>query len=189
MKRIAVVLLQDYADWECALLMAACRAFLDVEVVTAAPRGETVVSLGGLKVTPDMSLDALDPADFDAIVFPGGMSWEKGVAPDLNALVLDFHSQGKRVAGICAAASMLAGSGILNSVRHTGNQLAAHQKWPAYAGQALYQDQKQAVSDGRIITAAGTAPVSFTIAILKALDLWEGEAREVLEAISAEYRD
>ncbi|MCJ8517387.1 hypothetical protein ABID21_000138 [Pseudorhizobium tarimense] len=71
------------------------------------------------------------------------------------------------MAGICAAASAIAGTGLLNSVAHTGNSLAAHRQYPGYAGDTLYRDQPQAVSHARVITAPGSSPVTFTKEILK----------------------
>lgn len=91
MARIAIALTPDFADWECALLMAVARSYLGVEVVTASPDGGIVTSMGGFKVTPDISYAALDPADFNALVIPGGLSWEKGEAPDFNTHVHAFH--------------------------------------------------------------------------------------------------
>lgn len=124
MTRIAIALTQDFADWEPALLAAAARSYLGVEIVTASPDGQPVTSMGGFKVMPEASYDALDPETIDALVIPGGLSWEKGQAPDFSDLVHRFRRKGRVVAGICAAASALAGTGILNSVAHTGNALS-----------------------------------------------------------------
>ena len=110
MTRIAIALTQDFADWEPALLAAAARSYLGVEIVTASHDGQPVTSMGGFKVIPDTSYDALDPETFDALVIPGGLSWEKGTAPDFSDLVHRFRAKGRVVAGICAAASALASS-------------------------------------------------------------------------------
>lgn len=187
MLRIAIALAEDFADWECALLMAVARSYLGVEILTATPDGQPVTSMGGLKVAPDLAYAALVPERYDALVIPGGLGWEKGHAFDYGPMARDFHAAGKVVAGICAAASALASTGILDSVAHTGNALASHQKYPAYRGEALYRDQPQAVSDGKIVTAPGSAPITFTKEILKALDLWTPEAESEIRAFSREH--
>ena len=187
MTRIAIALAEDFADWECALLMAVARSYLGVEILTATPDGQPVTSMGGLKVTPDADYASLVPAHFDALVIPGGLGWEKGRAFDYGPMARDFHAAGRVLAGICAASSALAASGVLNRVAHTGNALAAHQHYPGYQGAALYRDQPQAVLDGRIITTPGTAPVSFAMEILKALDLWTPEAESEINAFSREH--
>lgn len=188
MARIALALTEEFADWEPALLAAAARGYLGVEIVTATPDGLPVTSMGGLKVMPDMAYDALDPESTDALVIPGGLIWEKGRAPDMIDLVHRFRAQNRVVAGICAAASALAGTGVLNHAAHTGNSLTSHQKYGAYEGAANYRDQPQAVSDKGIVTAPGTAPVTFAAEVLKALDLWGPEAQTEITAFSAEHR-
>lgn len=187
MTRIAIALTPDFADWECAMLMAVARSYLGVEVMTASPDGRPVTSMGGLKVTPDIGYGDLSAASFDALVIPGGLSWEKGAAPDFGPLVQSFKEVGKVVAGICAAASALAATGILDDVAHTGNRLASHQAYPGYQGATHYRGQPQAMSDGRVVTAPGTAPVSFTTEILKALDLWTPEAQDEITAFAREH--
>lgn len=187
MPRIVIALQDDYADWEPALLMAAARYYLNCEVLTASPDGKPVTSMGGLKVTPDLAFAQIDAQQLDALVIPGGYAWEKGKAHDFAALATAFRDQGKVVAGICAAASALAATGILDDAAHTGNSLASHQKYPSYRGAPHYRDQPSAVRDGRIVTAAGTAPDTFAIEVLKALDLYGPEAEAELAAFSAEH--
>ncbi|MDQ0422660.1 putative intracellular protease/amidase [Peteryoungia aggregata LMG 23059] len=188
MPRIVIALQNDYADWEPALLMAATRYWLDCEVVTASPDGKRVTSMGGLKVTPDIGFDAIDAERFDALIIPGGYAWEKGVAYDFTVLATAFRDKGKVLGGICAAASALAATGVLDDVAHTGNALASHKKYPGYRGEACYLDQPQAARDGKIVTAAGAAPDTFTVEVLKALGLYGPEAEAELAAFAAEHR-
>ncbi|MBV2183510.1 MAG: DJ-1/PfpI family protein [Rhizobium sp.] len=188
MPRIVVALQEDFADWEPALLMAAARYYLGCEVLTASPDGRPVTSMGGLKVQPDLPFAQIDPARFDALVIPGGYAWEKGRAFDFTELARAFRAEKKVVAGICAAASALAATGLLDDVAHTGNALASHRKYPGYHGADHYRDQPQAVSDRGIVTAPGSAPDTFAAEVLKALDLFTPEAEAELSAFAAEHR-
>lgn len=188
MARIAIALTPDYADWEIGLLTAVARSFLGADIVTASPDGAPVTSMGGLNLTPDCAYGDLLPREFDALVIPGGMIWGTPAAPDLVPLTTAFQSENKTVAAICAASSALAGTGLLNTIAHTGNALAAHQAYPAYRGEALYRDQPKAVSDQGVITAPGTSPFTFTVEILKALDLWTEEAEAEMAGFGAEFR-
>ena len=79
MPRILVALQSDFADWEPALLMAAARAYLGCEVLTASPDGEPVVSMGGLRVQPDLRFDEIEAGAFEALVIPGGHGLGKGL--------------------------------------------------------------------------------------------------------------
>ncbi|SFB03890.1 Putative intracellular protease/amidase [Rhizobium sp. NFR07] len=189
MTAIAVALTPEFADWECALLMAVARSYLGVTVKTATADGKPVTSMGGLNVTPDLAYGDLQPKDFDAIVVPGGLAWEKKAVPEgLDDLVIAFREHKKMTAGICAAASMLAGTGALNGVAHTGNRLASHESYPAYSGAEHYVDGPQAVHADGVVTAAGTAPYTFTVEVLKGLGLWNDTAQEELAPFSAEHR-
>lgn len=187
MKRIAIALTNDFADWECALVSAAARSYLGARITTASPDGKPVTSMGGLTVLPDGSYEDLTPGEFDALLIPGGLSWEKGTAPDFSDMITRFKSAGKVVGGICAAASAVAGSGAVNTLRHTGNSLASHQNYPGYKGADLFQSQAAAVRDGGIVTAPGTAPVTFAMEILKALDLWVPEAEAEIAHFADEH--
>ncbi|MBD8891749.1 DJ-1/PfpI family protein [Roseibium litorale] len=187
MKRIAIALTNDFADWECALVSAAARSYLGAQVTTASPDGNPVTSMGGLKVLPDCSYSNLKPDDFDALLIPGGLSWEKGTAPDFSRMINAFQSAGKVVGGICAAASAVAGSGAVNTLRHTGNSLESHQKYAGYKGEALFQSQAAAVQDGGIVTAPGTAPITFAAEVMKALGLWVPEAEAVIAQFAGEH--
>eukprot|EP00913_Durusdinium_trenchii_P021379 g20092.t1 len=92
MTAIAVALTPDFADWECALLMAVARSYLGVTVKTATADGRPVMSMGGPTVMPDHSYGDIGPEAFDALVVPGGLSWENGTVPaDLEGLIQRFH--------------------------------------------------------------------------------------------------
>lgn len=189
MTAIVVALTPEFADWECALLMAVARSYLGVTVKTATGDGGPVTSMGGLNVTPDLSYGEIRVEDFDAVVVPGGLAWENKAIPEgLHDLVRSFRQHGKMAAGICAAASMLAGTGVLNGVQHTGNRLGSHQQYPDYAGSDLYVDGPKAVLSNGVVTAAGTAPFTFTVEVLKGLGLWDATAEEELLPFSAEHR-
>ena len=189
MTAIAVALTPDFADWECALLMAVARSYLGVTIKTATVDGAPVTSMGGLHVSPDLAFADLHPKEFDAVVVPGGLAWEKNMVPDaLEALVQRFRDEKKMTAGICAAASMLAGAGLLNDLKHTGNRLGSHQDYPGYSGSEHYVEGPHAVHADGVVTAAGTAPFTFTVEVLKGLGLWNDTAEEELAPFAAEHR-
>lgn len=112
------------------------------------------------------------------IVVVGGTIWESADAPDISASLRDRHAQGATVAGICGGTLALARAGLLNAVEHTSNNaefLAQHAE--NYAGSGLFRGGATAVSMGRVISALGTAPVSFTAAVFEAA----GVAQETVE--------
>lgn len=188
-KRLAIVLTEGYADWECGLLMATARHECGAKTVILTPGGADVTSLGGVSVKSAGRAEDAAPDDFDVLVLCGGTIWQSGDVPDLSAAVARFVSAGKPVAGICDATLALGRLGLLDDRAHTGNYRGQlPEVVPAYRGAALYRDQPQAVSDDGVITASGAAPVSFAKEILAAIGLGSPELFDYLAMYGDEHR-
>lgn len=170
MTSIVTILTEGFADWETALLNAAARSYYGVTTRYATPGGAPVTSAGGLRVTPDLALERLDPGQYDALVVCGGSAWAQPDAPDLGG-VLGAARQADKVIGlICDGTVAAARTGLLDRIAHTSNGVG-HLDGTGYAGAGHYVDVPYAVTDGKVITAAGTAPVSFMVAVFEALGL------------------
>ena len=75
-KCILFVILEQYADWEAAYLSSAlymlgCGKY---EVKTVSLTREPISSIGGFCVLPDFDIASI-PADYEALILIGGMSW------------------------------------------------------------------------------------------------------------------
>lgn len=187
MTTIVTILTQGYADWETALLNAGARAYYGVETRFATPDGAPVTSAGGLQVTPDLAMEAIDVDAIDGLVVNGGTAWSQPDAPDIGAVLRRAHAAGKTVAGICDGTLALAQAGLLDTVEHTSN---SPENLPptGYKGADHYRDQPKAVIAGRIVTAPGTAPVSFMGGVLETLGLRDGNLDFYLNMYGAEHR-
>ena len=148
------------------------RAGVDAKFVGL--NGKTVVGSHGIPITADFLPEELDPARIEMVVLPGGL---RGVQSILaNPWALDFTKQawedGKYVAAICAAPTILAGLGIVGKAKATcypGNE--------DRMGEADMQPLP-AVIDGRLITgrSAGSA-LDFGLALIRVLRDDETAAR------------
>ena len=187
MTTIVTILTQDYADWETALLNAAARSYYKVDTKFATPGGRPVTSSGGLRVTPDLAVEDIDVEAIDALVVNGGAAWSRPDARDIGRVLAATRDAGKVVAGICDGTLALARAGILDAVRHTSNS-AENLPPTGYKGAALYQDQPDAVVDGKIVTAPGTAPVSFMGGVMQTLGLRDENLDFYLGMYGAEHR-
>ena len=93
-----------------------------VEMTIAGPQAETTYkSKSGIAATSDAAASALNGANFDVIVIPGGY------APDrmrrdagMLKLVRDAHEAGKIIAFICHAGWVPISAGILEGKKVTG---------------------------------------------------------------------
>ncbi|MDE6401428.1 MAG: DJ-1/PfpI family protein, partial [Clostridiales bacterium] len=158
-ENILFVLLDKWADWEFAYAAAAVNEFGAGRFVNVAVSTDLdpKKSIGGLNCLPDFDLDRAMTTDYAALILIGGMSWRGEHAKRVVPLVKRCVADGKPLGAICDACRFLAGIGMLNNVKHTGNGMdeltAAGENYSNQDG-FLY---KQAVRDNGVITANGTA--------------------------------
>jgi putative intracellular protease/amidase len=168
-----VAIYPGLADWEVGHLLVELRTgrFTGCpwRVLTVALAAEPVITMGGLRIQPDMPLDALDLADSDLLVLPGGEWWDAGEGRAFAEAAGRFLEDGTPVAAICGATLGLARVGLLDTRRHT-SAAAEYLLASGYAGGALYVDER-AVIDGDLITAGPQSPEQFARATLRRLGL------------------
>jgi putative intracellular protease/amidase len=184
MRPVHLYVLDTYADWEPGYLLAelhsgrylTARRSWPVRVVAATKR--SVRSMGGMKVTPDVTVKELTPADSSLLVLPGADTWaDKRHAPILD-LADAFLNAGVPVAAICGATIAMGEAGLLDGRPHTSNDLGALKAMaPHYKGEQHYQVQP-VVRDGCLITASGVAPAHFAVATLRMLDAMSEEVAD-----------
>ena len=106
-----------------------------------------------------------------ALVLIGGFGWSTPVAERVVPIVKKAVEGGKIVGAICNAASFMAKHGFLNAVKHTGNGLDQLKIWGGenYTNPDGYI-HAQAVSDGSIVTANGSATLEFAKELLTLLE-------------------
>lgn len=187
MTRLAIVLTEGFADWECAPLMGTARGHLGIETVAASPSGVNVTSMGGLRVIPTLAVEDLCESDFDGLVVCGGTIWETSAAPDLGNVLRSFADSERLIAGICAGTLPLAAAGLLDNVAHTSNARELLEKVPSYRGHDHYRDVRFAVVHDIIVTAPGTAPITFMAGILRTLGHGSVDLDAYLGALAAEH--
>ena len=158
-----------YADWEAASALAELRRTFGFAVKTVGLAAETVVSMGGLKVMPDLPLSAFVPESADILILPGGESWTEGEVPQVSEAVRAVVTLSRPVAAICAATLALAHGGLLDDRLHTSNGKNFIGKYVnEYRGEEFYR-ASPAVHDRCVITANGLAPFAFAAEIFRAL--------------------
>ena len=186
LKPVLIVLIDGFADWETPMISAIGRDFYGLSVRHATPGGGEVRSMGGLRVCdlPDVAVQG-----DEVIVLCGSEGWTRPDAPDLTALLQAAHGRGQTVAGICAGTLALGRAGLLADRAHTSNSLDFLRHFlPGYIGADSYRDQPQAVSEGGVISAPGTAPATFAAQVLRAAGLGEEQVAGFLGMAGAEHR-
>ncbi|WP_025683800.1 type 1 glutamine amidotransferase family protein [Paenibacillus maysiensis] len=170
------------ADWEIGYLTAELnsgryykKGLAPSKIVTVGIEKIPVTTMGGLKILPDIKLDECSLESTDALILPGGDTWTETIHQPILKIVEGCLKEGILVAAICGATMGLAQTGLLNSRWHTSNDLEYLKMiCPTYTGEKYYK-MESAVTDGKLITASGTAPLEFSVHVLKALGVFSSK--------------
>jgi len=148
-----------------------------VTVVNILRRAGVIVTLAGLTdgalrgsrgvtIVPDTTLDAVLHDSFDMIVLPGGQPGTRHLKADARVIRLlqQMAQQGKYLAAICAAPSVLAAAGLLEGKRATCYP-ASLNDFPNVQLQTT-----ALVEDGHIITSRGPGTsMDFALTLVECL--------------------
>jgi putative intracellular protease/amidase len=168
-KRLAVLLIDRFADWEHGLLTAATQDFFNGRVRFYTPGGAEMTSEGGMRPRADGPIESLRVDDFDGLAVIGSSRWDLDDAPEISALLREAD-RAERIVGLICKGTFAGGrAGLLDARPHTSNSLETLQKSPVYRGASHYQTVPHAVRAGHVITAAGTSPRSFAFEMASAL--------------------
>lgn len=163
------------ADWEAAFAVAAIQnsQFMlnqaSFSVTTAARYHAPITTMGGVRILPHMTIDEVFPAESSLLILPGGPAWETGGNLEALERAHAFVHEGVPIAAISEATLALARTGLLDSRIHTSND-APYLAATGYQGARHYR-QVPAITDRRVTTASGNAPVEFADEISKQLQL------------------
>jgi protease I len=151
---------------------AVTLASLDTNPIQA-----TVHDDAGKTIRPDMTVDEVSTADFDALILPGGVRNPDALRThsEVIELVKRFASEGKPVAAICHGPWLLVEADLIRGRTVTG--------WPSIrtdlrnAGARVVDEA--AAMDGNIITSRNPGDVeAFTGALVKLIER-QGAGTEV----------
>lgn len=167
------------ADWEIGYLTGELnsgryykKGLSPSKIVTVGTKKNPVITKGGIKILPDIELDEFNIENAKALILPGGDTWTETIHEPILSKAEQCLKKGIIVAAICGSTIGLAHKGLLDSNCHTSNDLGYLKMiCPNYAGEQYYKHET-AVTDGKLITASGIAPLEFTLHVLKALEVF-----------------
>lgn len=175
-KRVIVPVANGFEEIEAVVVIDILRR-AGLEVVVAGVEGSDVIGSHAIALRCDASIEECENAD--AIVLPGGMPGSQRLKESkaVRALVTRFHAEGKLVAAICAAPTVLEACGMLDGRRATSHpDQAGEMKRCVYETTAV-------VTDGNLVTSrgAGTA-IEFAAELVRRL-VDDATADGILERI------
>ena len=122
-KRIAVLVDDGFEDLEFWVTVMRLQEEGACVTVVGLQAGKTFHGKGGLSAHSDAAADSVSPADFDALIVPGGWAPDKLRRYDaIKNLVRGVHAQGKIVGLICHAGLVAISAGLIpRGSRATGS--------------------------------------------------------------------
>ena len=123
-----------------------------VEVCTAGIGGKTVEGSHGISVMADCTVEEIDQNKLEMIVLPGGMGGVHSMLGSETALeaIRRAWNDGKYVAAICAAPTVLAKLGISD-----GRTVTSYPGMDDQMGSCDYRNDQSVIVDGKLITSRG----------------------------------
>ena len=152
MKKVYAFLADGFEEVEALMVIDLLRRTHEVEVVTASVTEELMIkSSHGFNIMADELIANIDFEDGDMIFLPGGMPGTTNLAACkmLTDNILKYAEEGKKIAAICAAPSILGELGLVEGKNATC--------FPGFEGKmkgATCKGEK-VVTDGNITTAKG----------------------------------
>ncbi len=141
------------------------RAGVDVRLVGLG--GREISGGHGITVCADLTVEQMDPGQMEMIVLPGGMGGVHSIlaCPPALEAVRRAWQDGRWVAAICAAPTILAKLGITD-----GKKATCYPGLETQMGEANMQPGAAAVQDGRLLTGAGPGTaIDFGLLLVRAL--------------------
>jgi transcriptional regulator GlxA family with amidase domain len=154
-----------------------------IATVAVAP----IVTVGGLRVTPDHSFDTCPQAD--VLLLPGGIGSRKAM---LDPRLLDWVRQqatgAEIVASICTGALILGRLGLLDGLRAT-THWAALDLLREIAPQTTVIPESRYIDNGRILTSAGiSAGIDMSLHLVTRL-CGDATAQQVVREMEYDWRE
>ena len=163
---VYILLAPGFEEME-ALVPADLLRRAGIEVALTGVSGASVPGGHNIEVKCDCTLDQANLSRADMIVLPGGGVGVKnlGDAPGVEALVHEAAKQGKWVAAICAAPSLLSKWGLLE-----GRKAVCYPSWADRLAGANFQPEEKLAVDGKFITGqAAGASFEFGLKLIEVL--------------------
>ena len=173
MKRKAYILKYDgLADWEAAHALCEINKSGKFDVVTVGFSDESVTTMGGFRVLPDATLDAVIADEAAIFILPGGDMWEEKSNEKLIALLHKLKAASVPIAAICGATLEIARAKLAERLRHTSNSQEYLKTTVADYGDEDFYVDELAVTDNNVITASGLGSIEFAREIIKQLEIY-----------------
>lgn len=174
-KPVYMMVFNGLADWEPALALCELNKTGKFKTVTVGFNSSSITTMGGIKITPNTTLDKVDIKRAALFIIPGGQRWETVTEPALIDLLHKLHSYNVPIGAICAGTLVVARAGLTREIYHTSNELDYLKLLVPDYRDDLYYRNELAICDNNVITASGVGFVEFAYEIIKLIGIYSPE--------------
>ena len=178
-KTVLVPIAQGSEEMECVIVIDMLRrAGIKVVVVSDL---DIVTCSRGVKIIPDILFRNMEQNEtFDATVLPGGADGTENLRKNefLIEMLRNYYKQGKMIAAICAAPSIIAFHNIVKK----GIPMTSHPSVKKQLSEFNYMEDKVVVYDNVISSRGAGTAFEFSLTLIKKL-VGEDKAKEIASAI------
>ena len=154
------------------------RAEVDIDIVSVSG-SKAITGSHKIRIEADRLFEEIDPLGYDMLILPGGMPGTKNLTEHaaLGAALKDATAEGRYLAAICAAPSVLGQLGLLE-----GKHATSYPGWDAKMPGCIYETQS-VVTDGNITTSRGMGTALAFAARLADILKGEGTGQKLLDSV------
>lgn len=158
---ICIFYYDGFAEFEVAVAALILRK---ENIFSAALESREYVCEEMQRLIPDKRIDELNPDEIDLFIIPGGNPVPLYENKKLREFIHELNRKGKRIAGICGGAELLAAYGILDHKKCTGDSegFKVNEENQKYFQNAIILNES-VVEDGNVITSMGKAFIDFAV--------------------------
>jgi 4-methyl-5(b-hydroxyethyl)-thiazole monophosphate biosynthesis len=164
--KILMPLAEGFEEIEAIIAVDILRR-ADIEIVVAGLKEGLVEGAHKIKMLPDTHLDKINQSEFDGIILPGGSPGFINLGNDdrILRMIRQMNKDGKYIAAICAAPSVLIKAGIM-----AGRKATVSPSGKAQMQACARYSEERVVVDGNLITSQspGTA-MEFALKLVEVL--------------------
>jgi 4-methyl-5(b-hydroxyethyl)-thiazole monophosphate biosynthesis len=170
MKNVLFFAYPQYADFEIAHALFLLRKLGEAKITTVSIDGKSVESIGGLRILVESSLSDINVTNFDLIIISGGDGIREVIEEEsVTSMITHAYNASIPIASICASATLLAKSGILDGQKFTCLP-STYEHNKSLFENSLYTGTDIEIGKS-VITAKGTAFAEFAVSVCRQIGL------------------
>jgi len=171
MKKVLLFVYDSFAEFEISVLITCLSSSFELVTCSVKPINESVISIGKLKILPDISIEEVDVEEYEGLIIPGGNPLSTLDNDVLKTMVGNFYMSNKIIGAICGGPAVLGAAGILNDINYTASLSPIDNSEYDHVMNWNNKREEFLVVDKNIVTSTGSNYIKFAEEIMRKLKI------------------